>query len=184
MAKAIMVITPTTCQRASILVGSLAALIAHLRSMKNVTFLEQTEVSSIGKNQITFATGEIITAGKTIITAGVESFGLLEPLTGKVLGKGVKGQAVLLRPLEPADISSPIIYDASTYVVVHDNGLVAVGSTSENDYNSPSSTDEKLDAVIAHAQTICPTLKNADIVENGCGAPPCDSARSNHRRTT
>jgi glycine oxidase len=46
------------------------------------------------------------------------------------LGGPVKGQAALLDADAPADL--PLVYHDGVYVIAHDDGHVAVGSTSEN----------------------------------------------------
>jgi acetaldehyde dehydrogenase (acetylating) len=48
------------------------------------------------------------------------------------LGGPVKGQAALLDAGAPADL--PLVYHDGVYVLVHQNGLVAVGSTSEREF--------------------------------------------------
>lgn len=113
---------------------------------------------------------ERIAPGACVLAAGWESFGLIAG-PGPA-GFGVKGQAALLRPVRPVDPSVPILYDGGVYVIAHDNGLIAVGSTSETDFAEPRATDDRLDTVIAAAKALCPDLEDADVVERWAGVRP------------
>lgn len=114
-----------------------------------------------------------ITFSHTIVAAGVDSFPILEALLPPLpapLGQGVKGQAALLRAdLDPA---MPIAFLDGLYVVPHENGHVAIGSTSENHYADPQSTDSQLDTVIDKARALAPILRDAPIVERWAGIRP------------
>ncbi len=121
----------------------------------------------------TTANGRTIKAGSVVLTAGHASFTLLEHLTGrpsKDFGRGVKGQAALFQ----ADIDPewPLVFHDGTYVVPHEGGRVAVGSTSETSYESGTQTDEQLDAVIAKAEALCPILTGAPVIERWAGVRP------------
>lgn len=143
--------------------GLTAALIAALRANDRVTIVEGQIVESL----------DSIDDGRSIvIAAGTGSFDLIRPAEPLSIGTGVKGQGAKLQPSQPVDPASPIIYAEGTYVIAHADGTVAVGSTSENDFDGPHTTDEKLDAVIAHARTICPALNDADIIERWAGVRP------------
>ena len=112
-----------------------------------------------------------------VVCAGWEGFALVADRFSAPVGQGVKGQAALLRPAEPLDPASPILYDNGTYVIVHETGNVAIGSTSENEFDEPHKTDEKLDAVIASARALCPALENAEILERWAGVRPKAAGR-------
>lgn len=117
--------------------------------------------------------GTRIQAGKVIVAAGYESFDLLQPLTRKPLGKGVKGQAVLLQPEHKVSTASPIIYDGGTYIIAHEDGHVAVGSTSENEFQDPTQTDDDaIEGLIAKATRLCPALADASVIERWAGVRP------------
>ncbi len=119
-----------------------------------------------------------ITAKNILITTGINSFNLLEPIIGRKTGTGVKGQAALLRPakaIKPAEL--PVIYADGLYVIAHDNGLIAVGSTSENQWRDATTTDEQLDALLLKAGAICPMLHNANVIERWAGLRPKHESR-------
>jgi len=115
-------------------------------------------------------TRESLRAEKTIVAAGLEAFGLLAPFLGPDAGSGVKGQALLLRATAPG--RPPIIFADGTYVIAHDNGTIAVGSTSENQWSDPVSTDAQLDVVRARAERICPALRGAPTIQRWAGVRP------------
>jgi glycine/D-amino acid oxidase-like deaminating enzyme len=83
-------------------------------------------------------------------------------------GFGIKGQAALLDIALP---HHPQIYADGVYIIPHADGTVAVGSTSENKWDT-NCTDEKLDVVIAKAHAICPMLKSAPILKRWSGIRP------------
>ena len=83
-----------------------------------------------GDGEVVLADGRRLSAGRIIMAAGHESFAMLQPALQCEPGWGVKGQAVLLRPQGRCFDGMPIIYNRGTYVIAHEGGLVAVGSTS------------------------------------------------------
>jgi len=111
-------------------------------------------------------------SGPTILAAGAGSFALLDPADPLRIGRGVKGQGARFWPRTPIAPDQPIIYDSGTYVIAHADGSIAVGSTSENDYGDPNTTDHRLDSVIEHARTICPPMRDADMIERWAGIRP------------
>ncbi|SNR40715.1 Glycine/D-amino acid oxidase [Paracoccus sediminis] len=101
----------------------------------------------------------------------------LEDLTrdlGRPIGKGVKGQSALLRHAAP---QAPQVFADGLHIVPHDDGTVAVGSTSENDYNHLD-PDDQIDALIAKARTICPQLRDAPVIDRWAGARPRTRTRA------
>ena len=109
-----------------------------------------------------------IAAGAVIIAAGHQSPALCPTLPDGVL-RGVKGQSALLR----ADVGArPIIFDDGIYVVPQGAYGVAVGSTSEQTWQSAISTDEGLDHCIARARHLLPILHDAPVVARWAGIRP------------
>ncbi|WP_104667613.1 NAD(P)/FAD-dependent oxidoreductase [Ensifer adhaerens] len=113
-----------------------------------------------------------------IIAAGVGSFQLIDavsmPLAG-TSGTAVKGQAALLRAeIDPA---LPVIFADGVYITAHDDGHVAVGSTSENSFADPLSTDEQLDDLLRRARMLAPRLAGAEVVERWAGLRPKATGR-------
>lgn len=153
-----------------------AALARRLSLSRNVSVVEAMAAAEIDPSQgrLRFANGEHISFGHCIISAGHRSFPLLQPFAQGIdvpLGKPVKGQAALLNAPD-VDPGQPILFLNGLYVVPHDNGLVAIGSTSEEEFDAPHATDAKLDDVLERARTLVPTLRQAAVVERWAGLRP------------
>ncbi|MDA4846107.1 NAD(P)/FAD-dependent oxidoreductase [Hoeflea poritis] len=119
------------------------------------------------------STGRTITAGHTVIAAGFESFDILAAmlsLPAPKLGTAVKGQAALLKADVDGDL--PLVFVDGLYVVPHEEGTVAVGSTSEMQFEDAQHTDGQLEALVERAGELCPSLKNAPVVERWAGLRP------------
>ncbi|OWV85202.1 D-amino-acid oxidase [Rhizobium sp. N122] len=152
----------------------IAALVTLLRRSKHVRILEHATVAAVDPDHgVAEIGGESIAFRHCILAAGHQSFPLLQGLTSGLkqsLGQPVKGQAALLRAdLDPA---LPTIFLDGLYVVAHEGGYAAIGSTSENRFDDPTSTDGQLDALIAAAREIVPALGNAAVVERWAGLRP------------
>jgi len=155
---------------------SLVALLkAWLAARPDVRIIEQAQLlrldAAAGRAEI--AGAGTIAFGHAFIAAGVESFPLLERLLPPLpapLGQGVKGQAALLKAeIDPA---YPVAFLDGIYIVPHDNGHVAVGSTSENSFAEPFLIDAQLDTVIEKARALAPVLAQAPVVERWAGLRP------------
>ncbi|MCF3638905.1 FAD-binding oxidoreductase [Rhizobium sp. TRM95111] len=153
----------------------LSALKVAIEQAGRVRIREGTAVVSLDPmaRSASLADGTTITFGHAILSAGVESFDILArigPPPARPIGVPVKGQAALLR----ADASPglPIVFQGGLYVIAHDAGHVAVGSTSEPTFAVPGGTDEHLDAVIERAQRLVPLLKGAAVLERWSGLRP------------
>ncbi|OJT99750.1 MAG: D-amino-acid oxidase [Rhizobium sp. 63-7] len=155
--------------------GLVSLLAAKLRQLPSVRVLTQTEVAAFdaAANTVTLQDGAMIAFGHCVVSAGFRSFPFLDGLTAGLsvsLGQPVKGQAALLR----ADIDPglPVIFRDGLYVVAHEGGRVAIGSTSENSFADPYSTDAQLDALIDAAADLVPALRQAEVVERWAGLRP------------
>lgn len=117
--------------------------------------------------------GRTIRADETIIAAGYESFALLGDLLSRpatTFGSAVKGQAALLQAGIADD--RPLLFHDGVYVVPHGDGLVAVGSTSETEFDNPKKTDNRLDDVIERSAALCPALAQSQVIERWAGVRP------------
>jgi glycine oxidase len=153
--------------------GLLAALRAALDRMPNVTVDEGVSIAAIAPGHVRFDDGGNLAFGNCVLAAGVETFALLEPLNPRLvkpIGSAVKGQAALLKA--PVDPALPVIFADGLYIVPHENGLVAVGSTSENSFDDTSGTDGLLDALIDKARRMAPVLAEAPVMERWAGLRP------------
>jgi len=89
---------------------------------------------------------------------------------GKPIGRGVKGQAVLLEFEHNDDL--PIVYHDGSYVVPHAGNRVAIGSTSENEWQDATSFDERNMGFYEKAMKLVPALKDAPIIDRWAGVRP------------
>ncbi len=113
-------------------------------------------------------------AGHVVIAAGHESFALAgEPASGW----GVKGQAVLLKPVRPLPDDMPILYRGGTYVIAHESGLVAAGSTSEREFADGLPDQATALQLVTGAIGLCPALAGATLVESWAGVRPRAAGR-------
>jgi len=65
-----------------------------------------------------------------------------------------------------------VIFADGLYIVPHENGVVAIGSTSENSFEDAQNTDGLLDALIEKARRMAPVLADAPVVERWAGVRP------------
>ncbi|WP_068084093.1 NAD(P)/FAD-dependent oxidoreductase [Polycladidibacter stylochi] len=140
--------------------------------LDKITILEGTEFNSFDEKngRVILQNGESISAKKVVISAGYEGFDLISNITEQTIGTGVKGQSLLLELDLPANL--PVIYDDGIYVIAHENGRVALGSTSENDWQDKDPHDADLNAILAKALVFCPQLKGARVIDTWAGIRP------------
>ncbi|KPP80968.1 MAG: glycine oxidase [Rhodobacteraceae bacterium HLUCCO07] len=113
--------------------------------------------------------------GVVIWAAGAWDLDRISTALGRMVGNGVKGQAALFA-LDARD--RPQVFADGVHIVPHADGTVAVGSTSERDFERPESTDERLDAVIARAIAAMPVLSGVRIIEAWAGLRPRAKSRA------
>ena len=65
-----------------------------------------------------------------------------------------------------------MIFADGLYIVPHEDGLVAIGSTSENTFADPYGTDGLLDDLLAKARGMAPVIADAPVVERWAGLRP------------
>ncbi len=105
----------------------------------------------------------------TVLATGYEGLEELTSELGAPIGKGVKGQGALLE----FDAGEwPQIFADGIHFIAHQSGRVAVGSTTEIDWQDPISTDQDLEDLLAKAREICPSIKDAPVVARWAGVRP------------
>ncbi len=154
--------------------GVVAALTAFLRAARHVRIMQASVAGiDVSARRLRLADGQGVGFGKVIVSAGVEAFSLLQPLwapEGQPLGRPVKGQAALLQA--DCDPALPIMFDNGLYVIAHEGGRVAVGSTSEDEFDDAFATDDRLETLIAAARAAIPALRDAPVIERWAGLRP------------
>lgn len=157
----------------------LAALDAYVRPRCDL--LEGVEVQALPlqrvQGEVYLTNGEKITAGKVVVANGFEAYPLLQPFMGeanlgKPIGRGVKGQAVLIEFEHSDDL--PITYHDGVYVVPHEGNRIAIGSTSVGDWQGQKidSFDESNMGFYERAIELVPALKDAPIVDRWANVRP------------
>ncbi len=89
--------------------------------------------------------------------------------TGRSVGQGIKGQAALLR-LDRSGL--PQLFVDGVHIIPHGDGTVAVGSTTEREFDEPHGTDGLLDDVLARAADAVPELAGAEVLQRWAGLRP------------
>lgn len=154
----------------------IAVLRRALELNPQITLSEYNGLRSIDahKSIATLQDGQTIAFGHIVIAAGYEAFPLLGAALSKpsdmVLGAPIKGQSALLRAkLDPA---SPVVFLNGIYIIPHEDGTVAIGSTSENSFALPFAIDGQLDALLERAFEVMPDLRSGDLIERWAGLRP------------
>nr|WP_319485096.1 FAD-dependent oxidoreductase [uncultured Cohaesibacter sp.] len=133
---------------------------------------EVVDIKDLGEGaEIVLSNGDRLSAGIVVLSAGYKSFAMIEALTGMTeLGQGVKGQALIAHVGQKPGL--PILYDRTVYVVPHDDGVCAIGSTTEEVWEDEHSTDERCDEIWAKALNLCPMLEGAEVLQRWAGIRP------------
>ena len=113
--------------------------------------------------------------GAVIWAAGVWDLERISEALGKPVGNGVKGQGAVLHFSAP---NVPQLFAEGVHIVPHADGSVAVGSTSEREFDDPNSTDAQLDAVLDRVFAAVPVLHGANVVERWAGVRPRTKSRA------
>ncbi len=113
--------------------------------------------------------------GPVVWATGVDGLATLGEGRTRSVGNGVKGQAALL---QYDARTCPQIFADTLHFIPHLDGTVAIGSTSERDFNSPDHTDAQLDDLIAKAKTVLPFLATAPVIKRWAGVRPRSRSRA------
>ena len=114
-------------------------------------------------------------AGQTLWATGVAGLETLNAGHPRLVGAGIKGQAALMQLDQGGEAQ---LFADGVHVIPHLDGTVAVGGTTEREYDSPDSTDAQLDAVIAKARAAVPALQDAPVIERWAGLRPRSRSRA------
>ena len=113
--------------------------------------------------------------GTVIWATGVAGLEHLTANHTRSMGAGVKGQAALL----DFDASGlPQLFAGGVHIIPHSDGTVAIGSTSEREYDDPISTDAQLEGVVAKARAAVPALREAPVIGRWAGVRPRARSRA------
>ena len=113
--------------------------------------------------------------GAQVWATGAAGLADLSRALGKNVGGAVKGQSASFA-CDMAD--KPQIYGEALHVIPHADGSVAIGSTSERDFDNPTGTDAQLDALIDKARALVPALGDAPVLTRWAGLRPRARSRA------
>ena len=113
--------------------------------------------------------GAAANQGALIWATGLAGLAELSVTLGRPVGSGVKGQALTLRH---AARDAPQMFIDGLHIVPHADGTVAIGATSENQWDDPAATDAQLDALLARARAALPVLAEAPVQDRWAGIRP------------
>ncbi len=113
--------------------------------------------------------GDPVFEGAVVWATGYRGLLALSDEFGVEIGNGVKGQSALLR-YNAGEV--PQLFNDGIYVVPHQDGTVAVGSTSERYFDEPQAVDGLLDDVLERVFGAFPVLQGAEVLERWAGVRP------------
>ena len=132
-------------------------------------------VAALARKGVSVETGSEPPGGVVLWATGAAGLAALGADLGQPMGAGVKGQAALLR----ADFrDAPQLFADSLHVVPHIDGTVAIGSTSERDFDAPDSVDHQLEDIIDRVRALSPDLAQAPVIERWAGLRPRSPSRA------
>lgn len=115
-------------------------------------------------------------AGRVVWATGAAGLRDLSQHIGKTVGVGIKGQSALLD--YDAGPDAPQIFADALHIIPHADGTVAIGSTTERDYDAPNTTDTQLDDIVARARLLMPCLTDAPVIDRWAGERPRSRSRA------
>jgi len=114
-------------------------------------------------------------AGQIVWATGWRGLQELTSQHTRQIGNGVKGQAALL---DYDAAGQPQLFADALHIVPHGDGTVAIGSTSEREFDTPDNTDGQLDDVLARAIAAFPVLQDAPVIARWAGVRPRSRSRA------
>lgn len=112
--------------------------------------------------------------GALVLATGAAGLDDLSAELGKRVGQGIKGQAALF---DLDRRGAPQLFAGGLHVIPHSDGTVAVGSTTEREYDGLG-CDALLEDVIARARAAVPDLRDAPVVRRWAGLRPRARSRA------
>jgi glycine oxidase len=113
--------------------------------------------------------------GAVVWATGWEGLEDMTRAHNRMVGAGVKGQAALL---DYKSAGAPQLFVDGLHIVPHRDGTVAVGSTTEREFDDPTVTDAQCDALVARACAAVPALVGAKVITRWAGVRPRSRSRA------
>ena len=144
-----------------------AALAAAIAALGGQFFLGSQAAAARPKGVQVWATGA---QGLMDMSAMARAHG-----APRSIGAGVKGQAL---SLAYNACSAPQLFIDGLHVVPQANGTTAIGSTTERDYTSPTTTDAALDELLGRVRVAMPQLAQSAVLARWAGLRPRSQSRA------
>ncbi len=119
--------------------------------------------------------GEAEEQGLVVEATGAAGLAALSARVGKSVGAPIKGQAALFA-YHARD--QPQLFLDALHIIPHGDGTVAIGSTSEREFEDAQSTDAQLEDLIDKARLLCPALQDAPVIARWAGLRPRAKSRA------
>ncbi|MEM6728935.1 MAG: FAD-dependent oxidoreductase [Pseudomonadota bacterium] len=113
--------------------------------------------------------------GAIVWATGVAGLADLSHWFDRPVGAPIKGQAALFQVDRRG---APQLFADTLHIIPHADGTVAVGSTSERDFEDPTACDGLLDDVVDRARAAVPDLADAPILARWAGLRPRAKSRA------
>ncbi|WP_299685596.1 FAD-binding oxidoreductase [uncultured Tateyamaria sp.] len=113
--------------------------------------------------------------GIILHATGVAGLEALNASHTRMVGAGIKGQAVLLDHAAP---NAPQLFVDGLHIIPHADGTTAIGSTTERDFDTATGTDAQLDAILDQARDLVPVLRDAPVRARWAGVRPRSRSRA------
>lgn len=113
--------------------------------------------------------------GAVVWATGWQGLELLSNQHTRMVGAGIKGQAVLL---DFDARTAPQLFVDGLHIIPHADGTTAIGSTTEREFDNPIRTDTQCDALIAKARAAVPALHDAREICRWAGVRPRTRTRA------
>ena len=111
----------------------------------------------------------------TVHATGVAGLNDLNASHSRMVGTGIKGQAILLDHAMP---DAPQLFSDTLHIIPHSDGTTAIGSTTEREYDTATGTDAQLDAILSRARNAVPALRDAPVLARWAGLRPRSRSRA------
>lgn len=119
--------------------------------------------------------GTLPESGAVVWATGYQGLLSLSDELGKPVGNGVKGQAALL-DFDARD--QPQVFAEALHFVPHADGTLAIGSTSERDFDAGDMTDDQLEDLLTRARAVLPQIGGAPVLQRWAGVRPRAKSRA------
>jgi len=117
--------------------------------------------------------GEVVSAapdeGQVIWATGYEGLNKMTAAHHRLVGAGIKGQAILL---DYDARTQPQLFIDGLHIIPHFDGTTAIGSTTERNWTDPTTTDAQCDDLLSRARAAVPILEDVAEIRRWAGIRP------------